>query len=213
MFYGRAQLPNDSDFSPVDKHRPGYPRYCALLSSHPSFQNFRRFTRIRMRLLLLKQDEISVLEERLDSLDSSEDRGLFLGSMRQDSNPRRLQVIQSLNTALAEYGSSTIPKDWDGHTRCLWNNDLSYLDELIERCHRVLLLPESWDRDIDNLRKWTSATGYLSRQELKYLERDRDLVNLTGTPDPAISFSELIVEDCIFWCERTIGRVRHSHHH
>ena len=88
----------------VDKYRSGYPRYTALLSAHPSFHNFRRFTRVRMRLLLIKQDEISLLEEKLDLLDSKEDRPLFLASIRRDTNTDRLQVIQSLRTALVEYG-------------------------------------------------------------------------------------------------------------
>jgi hypothetical protein len=57
-----------------------------------------------MRLLLLKQDEISVLEERLDDLDSREDRELFLGSIRRDVNPERRQLIQVMQRELEEYG-------------------------------------------------------------------------------------------------------------
>lgn len=55
-----------------------------------------------MHLLLMKQDEISILEEKLDLLDSKEDRPLFLGSIRRDINSDRLQVIQSLKTALSK---------------------------------------------------------------------------------------------------------------
>lgn len=98
-------LPTFLTSAPVERYRPGYPRFSALLSSHPSFRNFRRFTRIRMRLLLLKQDEVSVLEERLDELDSREDRVIFLGSIRRDVNPERQQTIQALKDALEEYGA------------------------------------------------------------------------------------------------------------
>ena len=92
-------------FLEIEDYRPGYPQYTALLSSHPAFQNVRRFTRIRMRLLLLKQDEITMLEESLDRIDSQEDRPLFLGSARRDVNASRKDVVKKLTTALAEYGT------------------------------------------------------------------------------------------------------------
>lgn len=57
-----------------------------------------------MRLLLQKQDEVSRLEETLDEVDSKEQREIFLGCMRRDVNPERLQILQQLKTALAEYG-------------------------------------------------------------------------------------------------------------
>lgn len=57
-----------------------------------------------MRLLLLKQDEITVLEDSLDSIDSQEDRVLFLGCARRDVNQERKQLIGKLTRALADYG-------------------------------------------------------------------------------------------------------------
>lgn len=58
-----------------------------------------------MRLLLLKQDEITLLEAALDNSDNEETRPLFLGNARRDANPDRKQIIQKLTTALAEYGN------------------------------------------------------------------------------------------------------------
>lgn len=89
----------------IEDYRAGYPQYTALMSSHPAFQNVRRFTRIRMRLLLLKQDEITMLEESLDKIDSQEASQLFLGSARRDTNASRQDIIQKLTVALAEYGT------------------------------------------------------------------------------------------------------------
>ena len=89
----------------MEDYRPGYPQYTALLSSHPAFQNVRRFTRIRMRLLLLKQDEITMLEESLDRIDSQEDRPLFLGCARRDTNASRKDIIEKLTKAIDEYGT------------------------------------------------------------------------------------------------------------
>lgn len=89
----------------MEKYRAGYPRYAALLTAHPALHNFRRFTRVRMRLLLLKQDEISVLEEKLDQIDEAEGRALLLGCSRLDENDERRLVVKKLHSSLAEYGN------------------------------------------------------------------------------------------------------------
>ena len=59
-----------------------------------------------MRLLLLKQDEICMLEECLDRIDANEDCELFLGCSRRDDNAARQQTLQDLKKSLAEYGTS-----------------------------------------------------------------------------------------------------------
>ena len=64
---------------------------------------------VRMRLQLLKQDEVSRLEKELNAVDRCEKRELFLGSCRGDTNQDRLAVLTRLEKALAEYGKSHAP--------------------------------------------------------------------------------------------------------
>ena len=64
----------------------------------------RRFTQIRARLLLLKQDRLSVLEEQLEYIDNSEDHPIFLGNARRDLNPARNQILADMEVELREYG-------------------------------------------------------------------------------------------------------------
>lgn len=59
----------------------------------------------RARLLLRKQDRVSVLEQRLQELDQNEERPLFLGSLRRDCNAERKSLLVDLDHALADYGS------------------------------------------------------------------------------------------------------------
>jgi hypothetical protein len=33
------------------------------------------------------------------------------------------------------------------------------------------------------------------------------LINLTGSPDPALTLSESLVEDCVSWLDQALGRV------
>ena len=93
----------------VEDFRPGYPRFAALIASHTSFHVCRRFLRIRARLLLLKQDELSLLESQLDRIDHEETRELFLGNRRRDKNPERKEILMKLEVALASYGEFPCP--------------------------------------------------------------------------------------------------------
>lgn len=60
-----------------------------------------------MRLLLLKQDEVTLLEEALDKIDANEDHEFFLGCSRMDRNAARQDVLRNLKTALQEYGKKS----------------------------------------------------------------------------------------------------------
>jgi hypothetical protein len=88
----------------VEQYRKGYPRYSALLSSHNSFQLYRRFTSIRTRMLLQKQHEISLLEKELDESDENEKNPLFLSSVRRDTCILRQDIFSKLKDAMKDYG-------------------------------------------------------------------------------------------------------------
>jgi hypothetical protein len=89
----------------IEDFRPGYPRFSALLSAHPSFFVCRRFDRLRARVLLLKQDKLSLLEQQLDEIDEGEKYALFLGKSRCDSNADRAAVLAEIEDRLADYGT------------------------------------------------------------------------------------------------------------
>jgi len=88
----------------VEDYPAGYPRFAALISSHPSFHVARRFTALRARSLLYKQDELSCLEHELAEIDTAETRPLFLGNYRRDRNQARKDVLDRVAVALKEYG-------------------------------------------------------------------------------------------------------------
>jgi len=89
----------------IEDFRPGYPRFSALLSAHSSFFVFRRFDRLRARVLLLKQDRLSLLEQQLDEIDENEKCALFLGKSRCDSNADRATVLAEVEESLTDYGT------------------------------------------------------------------------------------------------------------
>lgn len=95
---------SSTDLRTVEDFRSGYPQFSALIASHASFHVCRRFLRARARLLLLKQDEVSLLESQLDQIDHEEERDLFVGNSRRDKNPKRKETLGKLDTALSNYG-------------------------------------------------------------------------------------------------------------
>lgn len=92
----------------VDRFRRGYPRMAAFLSTHGNFQLCRSFTRTRMRLILLKQNEIVRLERSLDKIDNDEIDSTYLYSSARDANEERKRIVTELYHHLAEYGMKTI---------------------------------------------------------------------------------------------------------
>jgi len=93
-----------ADIPIVEDYRPGYPRFSALIAAHNSFQICRRFSTLRSRLLLLKQDQLSILEQQLERIDATESAPLFLGCSRDDQNGERAATLLEINSALADYG-------------------------------------------------------------------------------------------------------------
>lgn len=59
-----------------------------------------------MRLLLLKQDELSQLEEQLENIDAEDEKSCpaFLGNRREDENEERKEVLKKIDSALRDYG-------------------------------------------------------------------------------------------------------------
>ncbi|KAJ2992672.1 hypothetical protein NUW58_g2091 [Xylaria curta] len=167
----------------VDEFRSGYPKYVALLSTHTSFHNFRAFKRLRLRLLLAKQDEISVLEKQLDEIDAAENRELFLGCMRRDANVDRQSTLLKIKLSMSEY------------------------DDMIAQYRGTTSLPNASGREVQNLQNWIDATSSLDRSESSYLQHKYDLVNIASSGDTSTAYTEAAVEECVYWIEVLLTRV------
>ncbi|KAJ3579162.1 hypothetical protein NPX13_g1401 [Xylaria arbuscula] len=155
----------------IEDYRPGYPRLCALLGAHDGFMMCRRFRRLRARILLLKQDRITCLEEQLDKVDQDEPMPVFLGKSRGDINSERLSVLSQIESAIADYDSFI-----DGTSRALSSNPVALRDNL-------------------SLRNWLNGNGCVSRLETAYLDHEEDLFGLAGSGDRATSQLEAWIED------------------
>ncbi|KAH0829417.1 hypothetical protein FOPE_10775 [Fonsecaea pedrosoi] len=91
----------------VEDYPQGYPRFSTLVATHNAFHVYRRFSTLRARLLLLKQDKLAALEKQLEMVDQQEPNPLFLASCRRDKNVEREAILSRIDTALVDYGKFT----------------------------------------------------------------------------------------------------------
>ncbi|OTA56922.1 hypothetical protein K449DRAFT_387314 [Hypoxylon sp. EC38] len=166
----------------IEDHPMGYPRFSALIASHDSFYICRRFSSLRARLLLRKQDNLSILEERLENIDRNECNPLRLGSYRRDNNEERQSVLSEIDKALSDY------------------------DDLIERSHRILALEDARQRNVSNLQNWVNGNGCVARAETAYLSRPEELASVASTDETIISWLETLIEDGLSRMRWHIGR-------
>ncbi|KAI0133390.1 hypothetical protein F4776DRAFT_133889 [Hypoxylon sp. NC0597] len=171
----RATSASSNSKIKLDDFKPGYPRFTALLSAYEPYFIFRRFDRLRARIILRKQDKLSILEQRLNELDQQETSLLFLGKSRCDNNPDRLGLLSEIENCLGDY------------------------DQFIERTSRTLSYGRAQKRDKESLLNWLSGTGSIARDETAYLTHSQELVSLAPTGDTALSQLETWIEDKLIY--------------
>ncbi|KAK4247053.1 hypothetical protein C7999DRAFT_41578 [Corynascus novoguineensis] len=176
----------------VENYPSGYPQYSALISSCDFFFTFRSFRQLRARLLLSRQDEIGVLEARLNQIDQEEASPFYLGSHRGDRNTTRAEVLTQIHSKLADYGIAFIDRLLKNLNHWL---KLQISDDLIERCRRILTYGRAGLRDVASLHNWLDETGCLTEEETTYLKRTSDLITLASSTDSALKRLEDWIED------------------
>ncbi|KAI1825595.1 hypothetical protein F4861DRAFT_500915 [Xylaria intraflava] len=166
----------------IEDYPSGYPRFSALIASHDSFHICRRFSTLRVRLLLLKQDKLSQLEKRLEKIDQEHTGQLSLGSSRKDFSEERKEILSNIDEALADY------------------------DALIKRNNEVLGLETASHRDITNLENWVDGNGCIARAETAYLARTEDLLSVAHRDDNALAWLGSLVEDGRVYARERFGK-------
>ena len=99
----------------VDDHPKGYPQLSAFINSDENFLIARKYGYLRSRLLLYRQDELSVLEKKLIALDADDEvkRPKALESRKWDEQTDKDEVYSRkalmgrIDEKLKEYGTYT----------------------------------------------------------------------------------------------------------
>ncbi|KAF5564885.1 hypothetical protein FNAPI_1963 [Fusarium napiforme] len=169
----RSRSVNPQKQAQVESFPDGYPRFSALQSSHKYFHIFRRFEHLRMRLLLAKQDRLSILEKRLNKIDREEPAPVFLSSMRMNGSPERAAIISEIEDALESY------------------------DDLLERTEKVVSYDEPLDVHITSLQNWLRGNSCIAQDEMSFLQMKDDLLVLAPLEDGVLYWLETAVTSII----------------
>lgn len=180
----------------MEDYPSGYPRFSALVGTHSSFYVCRRFSTLRARLLLQKQDRIAELEHQLQHIDEEESQPLFLGSLRKDRNQDRERVLANIDVALQDYGEPIIRLRGVEFVD-LRDTDKILEDKYLERLDRIFSLKAARPRDVSNLCNWLEYTGCVARNETQFLTNENDLINPIRAEDNALTPFQEIIEDVL----------------
>jgi hypothetical protein len=81
-------------------------------------------------------------------------------------------------------------------------------DGMIAQYRDTTSLSAASKREVQNLQNWIDGTGCLDRSESSYLQYSDDLVNLASSGDTSTAYTESAVEECVYWLETLLARVR-----
>jgi len=94
----------------------GYKGYSSFLASEKDFYILRRFTSLNIRVSLALQDQVVLLEEQLEELDSEYSRrsaeDLHNGSFRCDREDRA-ELLEKIALKLSQYSTTSNPNNLD----------------------------------------------------------------------------------------------------
>jgi hypothetical protein len=95
-------------FDSVGMHKHGYPSLAAFQSSDERNSIYRRYSYLQARLLLEKQDQLRILEERLDTFDRADifkHTRIAIGDLTSHVAPRNL-LLREIEDVFLSYGMS-----------------------------------------------------------------------------------------------------------
>ncbi|KAJ9603585.1 hypothetical protein H2200_011771 [Cladophialophora chaetospira] len=180
------QTPDSLDGSFVSSIHPlsGYDLVADKLASGELSPVFRSFKKVRFRLLLQLQDEISEMEQQLAALDNA------------DTNSR-LNSDGSTSPASGRLSWQWNQSDLQAHRLHI----LGRISMKLEQYYQVLSASQRVQRlsstpstpDIEEFRAWLKEHSPLAYPESRFLDDDEDMILLTETSNaPCVSVTESI---------------------
>jgi hypothetical protein len=151
----------------------GYPALGQFLGGDERWMMFRRFSRIQARLILEKQDEMRILEERLHDMDLDD----LSKEPREPNRPRRRLFTRHRQD-----------KD-EAAARQLLMGDLerTYLEyeRLLSAAHRLNTMNKPAPYEWKSVKKYIERTKPIVQRESDYIKLYPDLVSLRGASEHA----------------------------
>lgn len=197
---GISPLPLEISSNPVlvDDHPRGYPKLAAFMSSDENFLVCRKYSFLRSRVLLYRQDELSKLEDTLVALDQEDAETddasrLALMSRKTDEarneDPRysRKTLIQKIDDKLKQYGES-------------WQFERSKkltltADDCVSNIRLYASMRAPCSRNWNSFAAWMKNIKPLTPEEREFMNHKDDFVALAD--DAECGWLDGVVEDIL----------------
>ena len=197
---GISPLPLEIPSDPVlvDDHPRGYPKLAAFISSDENFLVCRKYSFLRSRVLLYRQDELSKLEDTLVALDQEDAETddasrLALMSRKTDEareeDPRypRKTLIQKIDDKLKQYG-------------VYWPFERSKrltlaADDCVSNIRLYASMRTPCSRNWNSFAAWMKNIKPLTPEEREFMNHKDDFVALSD--DPECGWLDGVVEDTL----------------
>ena len=200
----------NSNYLIVDDHPEGYPQLAAFVTADDNFLIARKYGFLRNRVLLYRQDELSVLERDLIDLDADDEnnRAIALRSRKRDEETdtdplySRKVLTQKIDDKPKEYGQHPL--------LCYWMSMSSHPppDGLVSRIKIYMSLKPPTSRNTNSFIEWIKQHKPLSSEESTFIQRKDDFVALSD--DQESGWLDGIVEDGLGRClPLKLMKVRH----
>lgn len=162
----------------------GYPNLAAFHSSDEVFLVFRKYNYLQSRLLLEKQEELRVLEMKLDKFDESDraecrtryDRE---SSASDDVSPARLALLQEIEASFLSYGSARLPSIAAVTVRA--NDSVA---NMISASKQMDELERPTPTETRSVRRYLHGNKPVLAGEREHIMHTQDLVTLRRSQDP-----------------------------
>jgi hypothetical protein len=178
----------------VDDFPLGYPRAAGFIASDDDFQVYRRYTYLHSRLLLHKQLEIEILEQKLKDLDSSED-GINQRHLRSYGREYRTHNHESLEHQKTSKRIELMAK--------LEPLLLSY-DDLLFKTQQTLAMKAPSKTVRNSIFTYLTKRTTIVASETHYIDHKFDLVSL------APGMEKAWIDDFVAGLLRMVGKVPHA---
>jgi len=160
----------------VEDYVEGYPQLAAFLDSDEGFMIYRRFGWLQTRLLLDKQEELRLLEEKLQKLDMREKKLKASTPMTRDAPPKervlRKELLEKIELAFCSYCKTSFP------VIMLDRQIDKQVAKLLVAAQQLVAFNKPSETDYRNVRQYMSNNQPLVEEEGTWTEWKEDIVTL-----------------------------------
>jgi hypothetical protein len=152
------------------------------VASTDAFLIVRQFSTLNARIILALQDDISLLEQQLDTIERKYSEvcpdDYNNGSFRQEIFMDRKILLDKIFIALEKYSRSRhrlVPRQL-----CIFESDMSTLDRFINEYYKLQNHPPAPKLDIRSVKRWLEVNhpDAISKDEAAYINHSEDLISV-----------------------------------